>query len=99
MAQRIGLPYSEIKRQGFHFSVTEVSCRYSCPSRYDEVVKIETDLAELGHATLTFNYRITRETDDVFLASGYTKHARIDHAGCVARMPKILEDAITALGT
>jgi acyl-CoA thioester hydrolase len=92
--RQVGLPYGEIEQQGFHFPVAEVSCRYSHPAHYDEVVKIETDLAELGRATLTFSYRITRETDDVLLATGSTKHACIDHAGRMARMPKSLEDAI-----
>jgi len=97
--RQIGLPYGEIEQQGFHFPVAEVTCRYFHPSRYDEVVKIETELAELGRATLTFNYRITRETDDVLLATGSTKHACIDHAGRVARIPKILDDAIAAVAS
>jgi len=56
--RQIGLPYGEIEQQGFHFPVAEVSCHYSHPARYDEVVKIETELAELGRATLTFSYRV-----------------------------------------
>ena len=77
LARRIGLPYSEIKRQGFHFPVTEVSCHYSYPLLYNEVVKIETELAELGRATLRFNYRTAWETGDLLLATGSTKHARL----------------------
>jgi len=96
--RQIGLPYGKIERQGFHFPVAEVTCRYLHPSRYDEVVKIETELAELGRATLTFSYRITRETDDVLLATGFTKHACIDHAGRIARIPKIFDDALAAVG-
>ena len=99
LAQRIGLPYSEIEQQGFHFPVTEVSCRYAHPDRYDEVVKIETKLAELDRATLTFNYRITGETDDVLLATGSTKRACVDHAGHVSRIPKILEPALATAKT
>ena len=97
--RQIGLPYGEIEQQGFHFPVAEVTCRYLHPSRYDEVVTIETELAELGRATLTFSYRITRETDDVLLATGFTKHACIDHAGRIARIPKIFDDAFAAVGT
>ena len=97
--RQIGLPYGMIEQQGFHFPVTEVSCRYTHPDRYDEVVKIETELAELNRATLTFNYRITRETDDVLLATGSTKHACIDHAGHVSRIPKILEPALATAKT
>jgi acyl-CoA thioesterase FadM len=40
-----------------------------------------------------------RETDDVLLATGSTKHACIDHAGRMARIPKILEEALAAAKT
>src|SRR5574342_792505 len=97
--RQIGLPYGEIERQGFHFPVAEVTCRYSNPAHYDEVVKIETELTELGRASLTFSYRITRETNDVLLATGSTKHACIDHSGRMMRIPKMLESALTATRT
>jgi acyl-CoA thioester hydrolase len=97
--RQIGLPYGEIEQKGFHFPVAEVTCRYLHPSRYDEIVMIETELAELGRASLTFSYRIMRETDDVLLATGSTKHACIDHAGRMARIPKILEEALAAAKT
>ena len=99
LLRQIGLPYGEIEQLGFHFPVAEVSCRYLHPSRYDEAVKIETEIAELGRASLSFSYRIMRETDDVLLATGSTKHACIDHAGRVARIPRILHDALAAVGT
>ena len=94
--RQIGLPYSTIERQGFHFPVTEVHCRYANSARYDDVVRIETDLVELGRASLSFVYRITRETNQDLLATGRTKHACIDHAGKVTRMPKMLLDVVKA---
>src|SRR5574341_453289 len=95
--RQIGLPYGEIERQGFHFPVAEVTCRYSNPAHYDEVIKIETELTELGLASLTFSYKIYRESDNAHLANGSTKHACIDHAGHMVRIPKILEKAIAAV--
>jgi len=94
--RQIGLPYSTIEQQGFHFPVTEVSCRYANSARYDDIIRIETDLVELGRASLSFNYRISRETNQDLLATGSTKHACIDHAGKVTRMPAILLNAIKA---
>lgn len=92
--RQIGLPYGEIEAQGFHFPVTEVSCRYAQSARYDEVVRIETELITLGRATFTFNYRISRENDDTLLATGSTRHACIDRTGRVSRLPKVLENAL-----
>ncbi len=94
LLRQIGLPYGQIEEQGFHFPVTEVSCRYAQSARYDELVKIETELGALGRATLTFNYRISRDIDDSLLATGWTRHACINHAGRVSRLPKALENAL-----
>jgi acyl-CoA thioester hydrolase len=94
LLRQIGLPYGKIEEQGFHFPVTEVSCRYAHSARYDEVVKIETELSSLGRATLVFNYHVSRESDGTLLATGSTRHACIDQAGRLSRIPKTLENAL-----
>jgi acyl-CoA thioester hydrolase len=92
--RQIGLPYSDIEREGIHFPVVEVTCRYAQSARYDELVRIETELAELGRASLSFAYRIRREPDSTILATGTTKHASVDSAGQIVRIPRTLLDAI-----
>jgi acyl-CoA thioester hydrolase len=94
--RQIGLPYSTIEQQGYHFPVVEVSCRYIQSARYDDVVRIETELVDLGRASLSFAYRIYRESDQCLLATGSTKHACLDKNAQVSRMPKVLEDAVKA---
>ena len=34
LLRQIGLPYGKIEEQGFHFPVTEVSCRYAQTDRH-----------------------------------------------------------------
>jgi acyl-CoA thioester hydrolase len=92
--RQIGLPYSTIEQQGFNFPVVEVTCRYAQSARYDDVVRIETELTDVGRAALSFSYRILREADGCVLATGTTRHASIDNAGRVTRIPKILLDVI-----
>ncbi|MGE5215652.1 MAG: acyl-CoA thioesterase [Chloroflexota bacterium] len=96
LLRQIGLPYSTIERQGVRFPVVEVTCRYNESARYDDLVKIRTELAELGRASLAFNYRISRAADHRILATGATKHASIDGSGRIVRIPKIMFDAIHA---
>jgi acyl-CoA thioester hydrolase len=88
--RQIGAPYSSIEAQGLHFPVTEVNCRYAQSARYDEIVVIETQVTQLGRASLCFGYRIARQSDDALLATGATTHACIDHAGRIARIPPAL---------
>ena len=94
--RQIGLPYATIEQQGFHFPVIEVTCRYSQAAHYDDVITIETALAEVGRARLTFNYRVARESDNTLLAVGSTRHACVSRTGRPVRMPKALLDAIAA---
>jgi acyl-CoA thioester hydrolase len=92
--RQIGLPYGTIEAQGFHFPVTEVNCRYANSARYDDVVLIETELIEIGRASLSFVYRILRQANGDLLATGSTKHACIDRSGKVTRIPNLLKAAL-----
>jgi acyl-CoA thioester hydrolase len=94
--RQIGLPYVVIEQQGFHFPVIEVACRYANSARYDDDIRIETEISEIGRASLSFAYRIARESDGDLLAAGSTKHACIDDAGKVTRIPSSLLDAMKA---
>lgn len=94
--REIGLPYSKIEEAGLHFPVTEVSCRYLKSARYDDMIKIETELASAGRATLTFNYTISKQDDGSPLALGSTKHACVDAGGRIARIPRMLAQLLGA---
>ena len=91
LLRQIGVPYASIEEKGLRFPVTEVSCRYFRPSRYDDVITIETALTSLGRVTLTFSYRLLRKEDGALIASGWTKHACVDKKGEVTRIPVELE--------
>jgi len=94
--RQTGAPYTSIEQQGLRFPVTEASCRYYRPSRYDDMITIETALSSLGRATLTFSYRILRKEDGVLIASGWTRHACVDEKGEVTKIPPNLEAALKA---
>ncbi|HEY1235979.1 MAG TPA: thioesterase family protein [Candidatus Binatia bacterium] len=92
--RQIGLPYSTIEQQGFHFPVVEVSCRYLESARYDDLVQIKTEICEYRRASLRFKYVIWRDSNRSTIATGMTKHACTDLTGRILRIPKILLDAL-----
>jgi len=92
--RQIGLPYANIEAAGFHFPVAEVTCRYAQSARYDDVIEIATTLVDLSRVYLLFEYKISRQEDQVILATGSTKHACIDREGQLKRIPKMLADAV-----
>jgi acyl-CoA thioester hydrolase len=89
--RQIGIPYVAIEDRGAHFPVTEVSCRYLKSARYDDMITIETRLASLGRATLSFTYRILGAAEHSILAVGSTRHACVDRQGRVVRIPQDLQ--------
>ncbi len=92
--RQIGLPYANIEAAGFHFPVAEVKCRYAQSARYDEIIEIATTLVDLSRVYLVFDYQISRQADQLTLATGSTKHACIDREGQLKRIPQMLADAI-----
>lgn len=98
LLRQLGVPYTSIEEKGLRFPVIEVSCRYFRPSRYDDVINIETSLISLGRATLIFSYRLSRKEkeDEVLIASGWTKHACVDEKGEVTKIQPALEGLLKA---
>ncbi len=89
-----GIPYSFIEEKGLHFPVTEISCRYLRPARYDDGIIIETTLTAVGRATLAFNYRLSLQENDLVIATGWTKHACVDKTGRVSKIPEGLQSIL-----
>ena len=96
LLRQIRTPYTSIESKGLRFPVTEISCHYFRPSRYDDVITIETTLTSLGRVTLTFSYQLLRKDDGDLIASGWTKHACVDEKGEVTKIPPELEATLKA---
>lgn len=94
LLRSIGLPYGNIEAQGFHFPVTEVTCRYANSAKYDDLIEIETGISEMGRATFTCTYEIRRSLDGAHLADGSTRHACVNRDGRIVRLPESLSNAL-----
>jgi acyl-CoA thioester hydrolase len=68
-----------------HLPVIEASIRYKLPARFDDVLDVDTVLAEVRAASLRYEYRITRQVDAVLLAEGSTRLACVDDENQVRR--------------
>lgn len=82
--------YREVENEGLVLPVIECGVRYKASAAYDDLLIIETSLAQLKNVSCRFNYRIYRDDDyDVktFLAKGYTVHASINRGGKLTRLP------------
>jgi acyl-CoA thioester hydrolase len=81
-----GLRYRDFEeRFGLRLPVAEAHATYRAPARYDDLVTVETSLAEVRRASARFEYRILR--DGEVLVTGHTLHACVDLDGRIQRMP------------
>lgn len=84
--------YREIEALGLILPVTECFARYKSPAFYDDLLDIETSIAELRKFSCRFNYRITRKDDhrskQTLIVKGYTIHAAVTREGKLTRLPE-----------
>jgi acyl-CoA thioester hydrolase len=93
-----GLRYRDFEaRFGLMLPVVEATVSYRTPARYDDLLSVETTLAEVKRASARFGYRIVR--DDEVVATGHTLHACVDLDGRVQRMPLELLERLGAGGS
>ena len=85
-----GLPYKEIEAKGIMLPVSEVTCKFVSPARYDRLMVIETTLDHQIKGGIKFDYRIFDQADDKLLARGHTKHACVNREGRVVRPPDFM---------
>lgn len=82
-----GLSYRELEEQGIGLVVAEANIRYRKAAFFDDELTLRTTLADLGRATLRFEYTLSR--DGASLVSGYTTHGCIDlKSGKPRRIPE-----------
>ncbi len=96
--RQFGLPYAEIEAMGYNLPVTEVSCRYLSPARYDEIVVIDTEIDYVRNASIKFNYIIWDERQEKKLVEGESVHACINSKRKVVRFPSNITDIINPQG-
>jgi len=77
---------------GIYLPVIEAKVSYKRPAFYEDVLVIETSLAELGRASLRFEYKVLRGDD--LLATGHTMHACVNKQGDIREFPAALLDRL-----
>ncbi|WP_026486090.1 acyl-CoA thioesterase [Caldanaerobius polysaccharolyticus] len=72
----INIPYKALEGKGIFMPVVENFCHYVKPAMYDQVLTINTKIAELKAATIKFQYEILNGVE--LLAEGYVRLAFTD---------------------
>jgi len=77
--------YRDLEAAGVLLAVVKLSIRYKRPARYDDVLSLETSVANLGHVKIEHRYELRR--GDELLATAETTLACIDREGRARPLP------------
>jgi acyl-CoA thioester hydrolase len=94
LLRELGAPYAQIESSGYNLPLTEVSCHFLYPARYDQIVVIETEIVYLRRASIKFNYVIRDEKQERVLVEGESVHACVSMQGKIVRIPPDIIDKI-----
>jgi acyl-CoA thioester hydrolase len=76
-----------MEKQGRGLVVVEALLQYRRPAFFDDELTLRTTLADLGRASLRFDYEVLG--DGELLVTGHTRHACVDlTTGKPVRMPE-----------
>ena len=78
LCREAGLDYRSIEEKGWVLVVTEISCRYRTPYRYDDEVLIRTFLADGGSRLMRFGYELLDGSGATVHAEGYSSHVWLE---------------------
>ena len=90
--RRRGITYADWTARGVQVPVASAELQYRAPSRFDDVLAIETTLAKVRAVSLDFTYRIRR--DATLIAEGFTRLACIDSSNKLLRIPEEIRDTL-----
>lgn len=79
LSRAVGLPYRSWEEQGILLMVSELSCSYRAPARYDDEVTILVGVSEVASRAVTFSYRVVGPHGKL-LAEGSTRHLTVNRA-------------------
>jgi len=90
--RRRGITYADWTARGVQVPVASAELQYRAPSRFDDVLAIETTLTKLRAVSLDYTYRIRR--DDTLVAEGFTRLACIDMSHKLLRIPEEIREML-----
>lgn len=85
--RRRGMSYADMERAGTKLAVAEVNARFHGAARYEELIRVQTTLADIQSRFIVFDYVITNAESGQRLVTARTSLVSIDSAGKPRSLP------------
>jgi acyl-CoA thioester hydrolase len=74
LLRNIGLPYSELEKEGYQLPLIEAGIKFKSPAFYDDLLEIHSTVNEIYTAKVHIRYQVFRQETDDIIAEGFTTH-------------------------
>ncbi|CAN5192103.1 thioesterase family protein [soil metagenome] len=64
LMRQLGASYAELERRGVYLAVSDAALRYHAPARYDDRIRVRTEVERVRSRGVTFGYLIARAAED-----------------------------------
>lgn len=94
--RELGTTYAAMEREGIALAVADASVRYHAPARYDDLIRVETTLADVRSRALTFDYLIVNAVSGERLVSASTTLVSLDPGGRLVPLPRHVRELLAS---
>ena len=94
----LGYDYDAIRAADWDIHVVSTELNYRQPARFEDVLVNEVRVANIGEASIEFDYRARRQADNELVVEGAVTHVAVDATtGEPTRVPESFRDAVATL--
>ena len=89
LMRQMGFSYKQMEIEDDSFVVVaRASCTYKHPARFDDVLRIRTNVSESRRRTIAFEYEVFHDATASLIATGETLHVICDSKGRPKSLPE-----------
>ncbi|AYD40285.1 acyl-CoA thioesterase [Clostridium fermenticellae] len=90
--KKIGISYSKFEENNIMMPLVETHCKYYEGAKYDDNIRIETNIDQLTPVKVIFTYNVFREKNNKLLAKGKTVQTFINEDFKIINLKKTHND-------
>lgn len=94
----VGYPHRKLEESGLFFVVSEIGAKYVSSAGYDDTIEIHGWIADLGKASVRFEYEGKLAPEGKLLVTGHTVLACVDRNGKLCRLPPDIARKLSQAG-
>lgn len=96
LLRSLGVTKEYLSKQRLQFYAAQALCKYRASAHYDETIKIQSWVSEIGRKSVTYRHRIMRTPNRLLLVEGQVTDVLVDKMQKPVQLPNDLTKRLGA---